>query len=362
MNGEYEHDGQGYRTMVIAFAVALAATGLFNAVMWYGFTCSLFGPEVGDMKRMGYLAGYEDCRSKLKQAEAPGGTVLSLVEAEKAEQIQAVFIGDSFCNSLARAYSIRNGNAPVLPLPMWWDQKNGLSQINRYLDKKWLHQHKVEEVIVERAEYEWLNTFANPGSTEGTTTIEELLSHPVKPAYQRREPLDLFNNGNFKVVTYNLGYLFSPTAFNQSDVVKVQMTRRLFNCSYGNKLLFFKGDLRGALTPGRRHDYDASLKNLHALAERCRDMGLRFYMVIPPSKGFLYRPWVERPFYNDSPLLEELSKSATADGYVDLKEIFRGEIGGGILDLYFPDDAHWTFPSALKAAEAIIKARTARPL
>jgi hypothetical protein len=345
--------------MSLIFLAMLPIFALFHAVMWFGFTRTLFRPETGDLKRIGYLAGYADCKAKLVAQEPQTGfTLLGGDKLAQAPEVPVILFGDSFGTSLAKAISLRT-KQPVGVAQVDWESGNGLAQIEEWLADGWFRQHGVKEIVVERVEYAWLDTFADQGEADLDLTWARELAGGGPQPYVKAAPWTFANNGNFKVLLCNLAYLVSPTAFKMTDTGIVPLKRKMFDCSYGDKLLFYRGDKRGALTEVNSARLDRALRHARELHELCQAQGLRLRLIVPPVKSYLYYDWVEQPFYPDSKLLETLQARALSFGYVDLKQRFHRELAAGRLDLYFPDDAHWNFPAAEMAAEALTNAEEA---
>jgi hypothetical protein len=344
--------------MSLIFLALLPVFALFHAVMWFGFTRTLFRPETGDLKRIGYLVGYEDCKARLVAQEPQTGfTLLVGDDLAQAPAVPVILFGDSFGASLARALSLHT-KQPVGLAPVDWESGNGLAQIEEWIADGWFRQHGVKEIVVERVEYGWLDTFADKGEADlDLTWARELAGTETREL--PKASWTFANNGNFKVLLCNLAYLVSPTAFKLTDTCIVPLKQRMFDCSYGDKLLFYRGDKRGALTEANSLRLDQALRHLRALDQLCRAQGLRLRLIVPPVKSYLYYDWVEHPFYPDSKMLETLQARAASSGYVDLKQRFHRELAAGRLDLYFPDDAHWNFPAAEMAAEALTNAEQA---
>ena len=342
--------------MSLLFLSLLPIFAVFHFVMWFAFTRTLFQPATGDLKRIGYLVGYEDCKAKLVAAEPQTGfTLLGGKELGEAHNVPVLLFGDSFAGSLAKAYSLRT-KQPVGLASVDWEDGNGLAQIEDWLGDDWFRKHGVREIIVERVEYAWLDTFADPGDATFWIPWPREVAGVVQQPYKKATPWTFANNGNFKVVLCNLAYLVSPTAFRMTDTAVVPLKEKMFNCSYGDKLLFYRGDKRGALTSGNQARLELALKNLRILSDFCRLHGMQFHLIVPPVKSYLYYDWIERPYFPNSKMLETLQARATSFGYVDLKQHFHQELADGYRDLYFPDDAHWNFPAAQMAAEALTKA------
>lgn len=344
-----------WRRLSLLFLSLLPILALFHLVMWFGFTRTLFRPETGDLKRMGYLVGLEDCKGKL-QAKEPKYTCLGGKDLATTEHVSTIVFGDSFAPSLAKAYGLKSGKTVGL-VGVNWEQGNGLAQIKCWLADNWFRTHGVENIILERVEYAWLDTFADEGDPTLNISWERELSGEAPALYQKAPHWTFANNGNFKVLFCNLAYLFSPTAFKLTNACMVRLKQKFFNCSYGDRLLFYRGDLRGALTANNQPRFEQALVHLQEISNLCHLQGLRFYLIVPPVKSYLYYDWVDHPFYPDSKMLETLQTRATSSGYVDLKHIFHQRLTGGYQDLYYPDDAHWNYPAAEMAAEELINSQ-----
>ena len=349
-----------WRWMSLLFLSLLPLLALFHFIMWLEFTRALLRPETGDLKRMGYLVSFEDRKAELKKLEPQSGyTLLALGRDFQAQQAPTMLFGDSFGPSIAKAYSIKT-KTPVGLGGVNWEQGNGVSQIKAWLAEDWFRRNGVHTIIVERVEYAWLDTFADEGDSRLNIPWENELAGE-EPAMYRKAPAWTFaNNGNFKVLFCNLAYLVSPTALKMTETCVVRLKEKFFNCSYGNCLLFYRGDLHGALASPNDPRLEPALKHLQELADLCHRQGLSFYLIVPPVKSYLYYDWVDRPFYPNSQLLETLQNRATGSGYVDLKQRFHHELEAGYQDLYLPDDSHWTYPAAEMATEELTKAGAAR--
>ena len=345
--------------MGLLFLSLLPILALFHLVMWFGFTRTLFRPETGDLKRIGYLVGLEDCKRRLVAQEPQSRyTLLATDKLARATEVPVILFGDSFAPSLAKAYSLKT-KAPVGLGEVNWEQGNGLSQIKSWLAEDWFRTHGVHTIIVERVEYAWLDTFADEGDASLNISWNRELAGEAPALYQKAPAWTFANNGNFKVLFCNLAYFFSPTAFKMTDTCIVPLKQKFFNCSYGNRLLFYRGDFRGALKSPDDPRLEPALRHLQELADLCHRQGLKFHLIVPPVKSYLYYDWVDRPFYPDSNLLGTLQGRAAGSGYVDLKQRFHRQLEAGYRDLYYPDDAHWNFPAAEMAAEELTRAETA---
>jgi len=348
-----------WRRLSLLFLSLLPILAVFHLVMWFCFTRTLFRPETGSSKRIGYLVSLEDCQGKLEAREPHAGfTIIDLADKSVTSGTRMVYFGDSFGGHIAKACSIA-WHEPVGGMRVDWSQKNGFSQMMTWLHDDWFRTHGVKEIMVERVECEWLDTFADPGDSTLDVPLQQTRSAGgLPPMYQKAMPWTFANNGNFKVIIDNFAYLFSPTAFDMTDTCLVRLKEKFFDCSYGDLLVFYRGDTTRGVANTKKNlpRFEQALANLKQLSDLCHQQGLKFYLVVPPNKSSLYYDWMIHPFFPKSQTLEMLQARATPYGYVDLEKPFHEKLESGFQDLYYPDDLHWNYPAAVIAAEELTKA------
>jgi hypothetical protein len=207
---------KSYKKSALCLLVLLPLHGVFHAVMWNFYTKKLFLAEVGDLKRMGYLVGYEDCKKRLNDEQGLSGMVLSVSEVKPDQKASTVFVGDSFCWSLAMGCSKAKEGAEMFICPTVWDKYDVIDQIENWIQHDWFKKHRVQTIVIERAEYEFLNTFSPKKPWNGkAVSMDEILTGSSFSVYQKATPWSLTNNGNYKVVWNNFLYIFSPTALTK---------------------------------------------------------------------------------------------------------------------------------------------------
>jgi hypothetical protein len=346
-----------WRRLSLLFLGLLPVLAIFHLVMWFGFTRSLFRPETGSSKRIGYLVSLKDCKARLEALEPQTGfSIVDLSGRGRTTATRVVYFGDSFGGGIAKACSIR-WHEPVGGLPVNWSQKNGLSQIMAWLRDDWFRAHGVKVIIVERFECEWLDTFADAGDGSLDIPLRQEMTTGLPPAYEKAAPWTFANNGNFKVLIDNFAYLFSPTAFNLTDTCIARLNEKFFDCSYGRLLLFYRGEItRGVCNAQSQPRFDRALANLKTVSDLCRQQGLKFYLLVPPNKSDIYYDWVVHPFYPKSQTLDLLQAQATPYGYIDASRDFHRMLENGCQDLYYPDDHHWNYPAAEVVADELTRA------
>lgn len=348
-----------WRWLSILLLSLLPGLAIFHLVMWFCFTRTLFRPETGSSKRIGYLVSLEDRQGALEAQEPQTGfRLVNLADKSVTSGTRVVYFGDSFGDKMGKACSIL-WHEPIGELRVDWSQKNGLSQILMWLRDDWFRTHGVKAVIIERVECEWLDTFADQGDSTLDIPLKNVqTAGGLPPMYQKAVPWTFANNGNFKVLIDNFAYLFSPTAFGMTDTCVVHLNQKFFDCSYGKLLLFYRGDTTRGVANTKKNlpRFDQALANLKKISDLCHQQGLQFYLLVPPNKSTLYYDWVIHPFYPKSRTLEMLREKATSYGYVDLEKPFHAMLENGFQDLYYPDDLHWNYPAAQQAAQQLTKA------
>ena len=94
--------------MSLIFLALLPIFAVFHLVMWFAFTRTLFRPETGDLKRVGYLVGLRGLQAALVAKEPKAGfTCWPVISLAQARDVPVMVFGDSFATSLAKAYSLR---------------------------------------------------------------------------------------------------------------------------------------------------------------------------------------------------------------------------------------------------------------
>jgi hypothetical protein len=345
---------KSWKRLSILFLSLLPALAIFHLVMWFAFTRTLFRAETGSSKRIGYLVGLEDCYGKLRAQEPTSDyPVQTLNQNDPKTWTRVVYFNDSFAGQKACGMKWHEA---VGTLRVNWTNKDGLSQIETWVKSGWFPAHGVKVIVVERVEVEWLNTFADKGDSTLDVPMDAALQNEIPSVYKKAVPWTFANNGNFKVIIDNFAYLFSPTAWNMTDTCLVHLSQKFFNCSYGQTLVFYRGDTTRGIANKALPRFEQAIANLKELSDLCHQEGMQFYLVVPPNKSTIYYPWITKPFFPRSQTLDLLEQRAKPYGYVDLQKPFHDVLQGGMQDLYYPDDLHWNFPAEQINADELTKA------
>ncbi len=335
----------GWRRASIIFSTSLLAMGIFHLSMWFAFTRHLLRPEVGDLKRMGYLVGLEDHKPKFNEASTGAEAVFDARSFEPDQNYPIMMWGDSFMGPIASTIGSQTG-ARILIFNATGSGQSLTAQIRRLADEGVFRKHQTRIVMIELVEFNILEALSSDRTAWPDVTFAEYLRQQTMgdPRNNVEEkPVTFANNGNFKILTYNFCYLFSPNAFGMSATYRVPMTRKLFSCSYGDELLFYNLDLLNGLNPSNRL-LEPLVQNCLALAERLRKEGVALYLLPCPDKADLYYPYIRNPFYAENRLLDILSErfDRTAVKFIPTKKFLRTVLTNGQVDLYYADDIHWS--------------------
>jgi hypothetical protein len=341
--------------MSVLFLGLLPLFAVFHLTMWFCFTRTLFRAETGSSKRIGYLVTLEDRYGPIVAQEPQTGSVIALAGSQNPPPVRTVVFGDSFSDKLAKACSTE-WHQPVGIAKPAFGQKDAFAQLMTWLKDDWFRQHGVKTIIVEHRECEWIESFDDYSDDANEVSWEQEIAGGIPSLYRKAVPWTFANNGNFKVIMYNVAYLFSPTAFNMTDTGIAHLDRPFFNCSYSKLLVFYRGDLLRGIWDKQPANGERAIENLKRLSDLCHAQGLNFYLIIAPNKSSLYRDWVIHPFYPASHTLPMLREKATPYGYVDVDLPLHQALEAGVRDLYFPDDLHWTYAAADLAAKELTKA------
>jgi len=290
--------------------------------------------------------GLEDHKPKFHEASA-GPEAVSLAKDFQPDRSYPIMMwGDSFMAPIASAIHSQTG-ARILSFNAAGSGQSPTAQIRRLADEGVFRKHQTRIVVIELVEFKILEILspdrtAWPDATFTEYRRQQTMGDPRNNVEEKS--VTFANNGNFKILTYNFCYLFSPNAFGMSATYRVPMTRKLFSCSYGNELLFYNLDILNGLNPSNQRLLEPLVQNCLALAERLRKENVALYLLPCPDKSDLYHPYVQNPFYAENRLLDILSErfDKTVVKFIPTKKFLRDALTNGQVDLYYADDIHWS--------------------
>lgn len=345
-----------HRQFLILLVVTLCCFIIFNLVTWTLFTESLVTDRYdgGDLARLNYNIFIKDYRKNhvtlARRHYLPGDLTTTRADV--------LTIGDSFSagvgggkNNFYQDYiATLNGIDVVNILPYQPGEDSSeatlLDDVIVLSNAGVLDQLKVKHVLIESVERFAVNRFSRPFDFKHTLPDETISSRYANQVYRPALPkgTSFINNGNIKLVYYTLLFKLAGKAPN-ARVFK--LSRPLFSTGSGADLFCLKEDVRnlGRSTPAA---IDLLNHNLNTMADMLRAKGITLYFMPVVDKYNLYRDYITGNRYGSSTFFEELRKKDKRYVLIDTKAILHGELEKGTKDIFFADDAHWTWKAPEK--------------
>jgi hypothetical protein len=348
-----------YRSFTLAFMSGLTLFVLANAAIWSFYTSRVLSQDdsttVGDLSRMGYVISIAERKH----------TVIDLPKRHlegwefSGGKVDLITIGDSFSNGggggknpFYQDLIASEHNMTVLNL-LPYRNKQLIETILILANSGYLEKHGVKYVILERLEgccVQSLSERIDFALTDEIEKIEDFYSQ--KEQEPKRPRIHFVNTGNLKFLLYSVLYNFSDRALFSNVYIR-KLNSRCFSSEEGDKLLFYKQDIKNIhLSNG--HSISVLNDNLNKAAQVLQRHGVKLYFMPPPDKYNLYSDRIVDNPYPKSTFFEEIRKRPKNYSFIDCKAILRRELDRGEMDLYHADDAHWTW----RASKAISKAMT----
>lgn len=349
------------KKLLLFFGLSLVLFVLLNWFVWKHYTEALLSSryEGGDLSRLAYL-------NEFRQPRVEKNTLpRRFVKFEKSDRgpVDMITIGDSFSmgrggglNTYYQDYIASYNNLRVLALPTYQTDDivayaSPLSSIMVLYNSGFLDVYKPDFILLQSVERYSIERMSKPIEkiTYHTDPIENVLHYfssvQVKPDVPPKLPF--VNMGNLK-------FLFSELQFCVTRKVNrrvrlFHLDRSLFSVLDGKQLLVFPDEVDN--TVGVTKEQIVMMNNnLNYVAKLLKKKGIKLYFMPVVNKYNLYYNYIsDKNRLPRSIFFEELAGLPKDYGYIDTKAILSKELEKGVVDIFYPDDTHWSW----KASDAI---------
>ena len=115
----------------------------------------------------------------------------------------------------------------------------------------------------------------------------------------------------------------------------------MFNTKIQNKLLFFSADLNS--TNFKKNNIQNLNSNLNKISNILNKKNIKLIFMPNVNKYNLYSEYIlDQSKYPKSNFFEEMRIQNKNYIFIDTKKILKNLLDKGIMNVYFPDDTHWT--------------------
>ncbi len=353
----------------LIFISIIALFVAYNFIVWNLYTKKILtttdGLYSGDLVRMGYISGL--AKPKKTRVELPK----KHLEAKDyyGQKIDMITIGDSFSNGgggglnpFYQDYIATNLDFKVLNLQNYQEKTRSYIETAYLLaNSGFLKKAGVKYILIESIQRKVVQRFVqniNPNLNETLPNLYKTYkfkkNKPIKNKNTDKKnktialpQTQFINNGNIKLVTYNILYNFSDHAFI-STVYKAKLTKDLF--SVGNKdLLFYKSDL-SRIHMNNKKNIEVLNNNLNNLAVFLKKIGIDLIFMPASNKFDLYYNYIANNKYPKDPFFDYLRPLKKEYIFLDTKKILSPLLKKGVKEVYHVDDTHW---SSIASSEVI---------
>ncbi len=332
-----------------------------NYLIWKRYTEALLSSkyEGGDLARLAYLHEFRQPRQEKNTLPKR----FLRFDSSDRRPIDMITIGDSFSmgrggglNTYYQDYIASYNNFRVLALPTCQTDdivaySAPLSSIMVLYNSGFLDIYKPDYILLQSVERYTIERMSKPIERiiNHTDNIDSLLHYlsaiEVKPDAPPHLPF--VNMGNLKFVFNELMY-FATGKVNRR-VRLFSLDRSVFSVLDGRQLLVFPDEISN--TVGVTKEQIVLMNdNLNHVARLLKKKGIRLYFMPVVNKYNLYYSNIKmKNGLPKSIFFEELAGLPKEYGYIDTKAILSKEVEEGVIDIFYPDDTHWSW----KASEAI---------
>ncbi len=317
----------------------------------------------GDLNRIGKVSVDHDYRKVFSSIMASGRlyTELSQLRGSGDVTVDVLAVGDSFSQQGAGGYqnflTSEHGLSVLNIDSANYHLDNPLQVVSTISNASFVSSIRPRVIVLESIERRFSLRAARLDRNESLDLAG------FKARYGRPEPIDEseppLDLGLFPDMTkYFLFGVFrrlSPNAFF-SQVYDVRLRKELFT-TRPDRLLFFHEDVDNAHFGAE--GYVAVLNDeLNRIGKRLAALGITLVVLPSPDKYDMYRSFIvdgglpENRFFDSMRVLEKNYQ------YVDTKSLLEPYLEGGIKDLYYADDTHWSpLASSIVAGEIASRVR-----
>lgn len=325
---------------VNAYSRFILITFLVVSVLFWALALHL-DPVVGDLTRIGRWSENDFGWN----APQP---VIDIAENGRAiTRPDIVVLGDSFSvsNYWQSALSLKTGKKI---LTYWYDD---VGCIENWI--AWAREHPVADlVIVQVVERNFVDWFRNVAPCRAGAPLPAEVPSGRTASHRPTWPPTLDIKYLFLTALNSIHMTLRPhAAITHGDVVNIPIRPGCASFSHrrSTRLLHYIHDLRGMRWTDE--DIGEAVGNVRRFKETVTRAGKKFLFVVIPNKLSVYQKCLDDRSHIRFPDLTRRLREAGIET-PDLQNVFAGNVDR-IVDLYYPDNTHWSTRGYQLAAETI---------
>lgn len=340
---------------------------LSHFLIWKCYTEELFTTRYGaggDLARLGYLPGFKITRTN--HDDLPRRHI-SLREYA-GQRVDMLTVGDSFSNGggggrnrYYQDYIASQNNMTVLNVGLFKQKEGSLPFLDPVqtllllINSGELDRISPRTVLISVSVKQAALFLAKPIDLGLSVPIEKVRDTRNYEWYdgvaeESTAKQSFISSGNLNFLFYTALHHFVHKT--NKMVVLAPLNRTLFSVE-GNTLLYFKTDV-DKIDSNNRKALEQINANLNQIAELLSKKGTRLYFMPCVDKYDLYSQFIinnQGPRNNFFETFRSLPLKYTL---IDTKNILSEMLTEGILDVFFPDDSHWSWKASQRVFDTVI--------
>ena len=329
------------------FLIKLSYTVLPIWIVWIGLMCyynlTVLPNQHGDLGEVGRIP-FKRFYEPPVCHDFPEVFSEDVKAPEKLRKKQADILtcGDSFSQLGVQGYQnylCGRGKTVLNFAPPQVFLTNPLQNAFDLMRLNYIDSSNVKMLIVETSE-KWLNRRISDfdSSHPQMTLLKEIDSHRTT----ERKAWTLKGANDFLLVRLGISI--------KHVVKKVELNRKVFSGTQGNRLYFYDEDLMD-FSIGEKHE-----QLLRNYVDKMRQMairkGIKVCFLICPDKYDVYQDYIIDNPYPKKTINEDVKRIlGNRTDIVIAKEILMPKVKAGEKDIYYMDDTHWSFKAARYVAD-----------
>ena len=349
-----------YKKFVFLILALLSLFSLYHYIVFTLYSSKIFAREdklyIGDIARVSYQT---DPLFPRKLEYTLPKKHLNKKQYHQDMNIDILTIGDSFSNAATgglnpyyQDYLATDYNKTVLNIV---NTKGGklhiFSPIIALYNNGWLKKHHVKTVIIQSVERFCVTRFTKKFdfNTKDINLKNNIASARTHDSYIPQ--IKFISEANYKLPYYQ--YQATKKIHFHTDVMLFKLNKKLFSpINFTNKLLIHHEDILSL--PYNNYESIKRLnQNFNLLAKKLSAIGTTLVFMPTVDKYDLYYPYISTNPYQKNNFFDIIRKMKKNYVLIDTKEILQKQLTDGVLDIYYPDDSHWSF----KAIATITKSQ-----
>ncbi|MDH4945502.1 hypothetical protein [Sulfurimonas sp. C5] len=338
-----------YKKFVFFTILIVILFSLYHLYIYTFYTSKIFDRKdylyIGDIARVGYQV---DALYPRKLEYTLPKKHLNKEQYTSDKKIDILTLGDSFSNAATggknpyyQDYLATDYNASVLNILDTRDHSvNTFKPVIALYNNGWLKQHHVKFVIIQSVERFCVQRYAKKFDYSFNDIDINKVIRSSRQYDSYIPKINFISTANYKFPYYN--YQSKKKVHFHPDVMLLELNKNLFSPeNFSDKLLIHHEDIL-SLPYNTQENIFMLNQNLNHLAILLKSIDVKLIFMPTVDKYDLYYPYIKNNPYRKNLFFKIIRKLPKEYIFIDTKKILEQLLLKGTLNVYYPDDSHWS--------------------